>query len=103
MIKLMLIVLMMCSLTIVAYPYHQAMDIASWKNTVVVTREETLRLYFIGKDVSNLNSRESLTTYAEKQYYGRRYHDLVSGGDTGYIVYNDVSKERYAYVLLHII
>ena len=70
---------------------------SGWKHAVVVTREDVLRRYFIEKDCSNLNSRESLIIYAKNCHYNRRYHGL-RGDDQGYIVFNDVTKERRIFV-----
>lgn len=69
------------------------MDHSSWKHAVIESREDILRRYFCGKDVSGLNSRECISDYAHRIYYEKTSHD-VDPNDRGYMVFDDSVMKR---------
>jgi hypothetical protein len=70
------------------------MDSASWRHDVIESKVDALRRYFAERDVSRLNSREDVTSYYGNACCARDYRNKDGLMSRGYIVFEDIAKER---------
>lgn len=69
-------------------------DLSSLNDLVLESYELECRRHFRGRDTSKLCSGEDVRSYLDSVYY-RRLPRVRKPSDQGYIVFNDLIRQRY--------